>query len=78
MKIVLITTTLAAVLAIGLIGINNNNSNNIPNALAQENIVSIAAGSSNPVQQNSMFLLKLLYLQELRLHGRMMILLFIQ
>ena len=48
MKIVLITTTLVAVLAIGLIGINNNNSNNIPNAFAQENAVSIAAGSSNP------------------------------
>ena len=48
MKIVLITTTLVAVLAIGLIGINNNNSNNISNAFAQENAVSIAAGSSNP------------------------------
>ena len=49
MKIVLITTTfLVAVLAIGFIGINNNNSNNIPNAFAQENAVSIAAGSSNP------------------------------
>jgi plastocyanin len=49
MKIVLITTTfLVAVLTIGLIGINNDNSNNIPNAFAQENAVSIAAGSSNP------------------------------
>jgi plastocyanin len=51
MKIVLITTTfLVAVLAIGLMGINNddNNSNNIPNTFAQENAVSIAAGSANP------------------------------
>ena len=48
MKIVLITTTLVAVLAIGLIGIDNNNSNNLPNAFAQENAVSIAAGSANP------------------------------
>ena len=48
MKIVLITITLVAFLAIGLIGINNNNSNNIPNAFAQENAVSIATGSANP------------------------------
>jgi plastocyanin len=49
MKIVLITTTfLVAFLAIGFIGINNNNSNNIPNAFAQENALYIAAGSSNP------------------------------
>jgi len=48
MKIVLITTTLFVVLAIGLLGINNNNSNNIPNTFAQENGVSIAAGASNP------------------------------
>ncbi len=52
MKIVIITTTfLVAILAIGLIGTdndNNYNSNNIPNAFAQENAVSIAAGSSNP------------------------------
>ena len=52
MKIVLITTTLlVAVLTLGLIGIddnNNYNSNNISNAFAQENAVSIAAGSSNP------------------------------
>ena len=48
MTIVLITITLVAVLTIGLIGINNNNSNNIPNVFAQENAVSIAAGSSNP------------------------------
>ena len=49
MKIVLITTIfLVAVLAIGFIGIDNNNSNNIPNAFAQENVVSIAADYSNP------------------------------
>ena len=51
MKIVLITTTfLVAVLALGLMGIDNNNynNNNIPNSFAQENEVSIAAGSSNP------------------------------
>ena len=49
MKIVLITTTfLVAFLAIGLIGINNSNNNNTGNAFAQENAVSIAAGSSNP------------------------------
>jgi plastocyanin len=51
MKIILITTTfLVAVLAIGLIGINNynNNNNKISNVFAQENAVSIAAGSFNP------------------------------
>ena len=48
MKIVLITTTIVAVFAIGFLGLNNNNSNNISNAFAQENAVSIAAGASNP------------------------------
>ena len=51
MKIVLITTTfLVPVLAIGFLEINNNNNNSniIPNAFAQQNSVSIAAGSSNP------------------------------
>ena len=53
MKTVLIVTTfLVAVLAIGLIGINNNynyNTNNIPDVFAQENTVSIVTGSSNPI-----------------------------
>jgi hypothetical protein len=41
MKIVLILTTfLVAVLAIGLIGINNSNNNHTGNAFAQENAVS--------------------------------------
>ena len=39
MKKVLITTTLVAVLAIGLLGINNNISNNIKNAFAQEGAI---------------------------------------
>ena len=39
MKKVLITTTLVAVLAIGLLGINNNISNNIKNAFAQEDAI---------------------------------------
>ena len=38
MKIVL-TTTLVAVLAIGLLGINNSSSNNINNAFAQEGAI---------------------------------------
>ncbi|HJT86032.1 MAG TPA: plastocyanin/azurin family copper-binding protein [Nitrososphaeraceae archaeon] len=48
MKIVLITTTIVAIFAIGFLGLNNNNSNNISKAFAQENAVSIAAGASNP------------------------------
>ena len=48
MNIVLITTTIVAVFAIGFLGLNNNDSNNISNAFAQENAVSIAAGASNP------------------------------
>ena len=39
MKKVLITTTLVAVLAIGFLGINNNISNNIKNAFAQEGAI---------------------------------------
>ena len=35
MKIILTTTTLVALLAIGLLGINNSSSNNIGNAFAQ-------------------------------------------
>ena len=81
MKTVLIVTTfLVAVLAIGLIGINNNynyNTNNIPDVFAQENTVSIVTGSSNPIAIEFCFP-KVLYLQELQLHGQMMILLFIE
>ena len=48
MKIVLITTLIVALLALGLLGINNSSSsNNIDNVYAQEQ-VSISPGSSNP------------------------------
>ena len=49
MKIVL-TTTLVAVLAIGLLGINNSSSNNINNAFAQEG--AITPGGMNDTMGN--------------------------
>lgn len=52
MKKVLITTTLVAVLAIGLLGINNNISNNIKNAFAQEGAIT-PEGMNNTVGSGS-------------------------
>ena len=52
MKIVLTTTTLVVLLAIGLLGINNNssNSNSINNAFAQEG--AITPGGMNDTMGN--------------------------
>jgi hypothetical protein len=50
MKIVFTTTTLVVLLAIGLLGINNNISNNINNAFAQEG--AITPGGMNDTMGN--------------------------
>ena len=69
MKKVLIPTTLVAVLAIGLLGINNNISNNINNAFAQEGAITPEGMNNTMGNGSEMMNMGMDYDSKMKLNG---------
>jgi hypothetical protein len=69
MKKVLVPTTLVAILAIGLLGINNNISNNINNAFAQEGAITPEGMNNTMGNGSEMMKMGMDYDNKMKLNG---------